>query len=81
MPNTAAFIDSLRTAFGAEAITLAMRRGAVDGSFWAIEAGHVYGRPSVEGFARCGMAPPADQPLEHEPQGFPAYPDNIATRR
>jgi hypothetical protein len=45
MPETAAFIDSMRQAFGAEEMNAAMKRGLAEGTFWAVENGHVVGKP------------------------------------
>lgn len=46
MPQTAAFIDSLREAFGADMINEQIRRGlAGEPTFHAIEAGHELGTP------------------------------------
>lgn len=43
MPVVAAFIDSLRAAFGREVIDQAIRQGIRDGTFCARENGHVVG--------------------------------------
>lgn len=45
MPLVTAWIDSLRDAFGKEAIDQAIRQGMKEGTFWAIENGKVIGRP------------------------------------
>lgn len=47
MPNTAAFIDDLRSAFGREAIDAMIRKGMKGeaGCFHAREAGHELGTP------------------------------------
>lgn len=45
MPETAALIDSLREAFGVQEMNASMKRGLVDGTFWAVENGQVVGRP------------------------------------
>lgn len=47
MPMTAAFVDSLRDAFGREAIDICIKRGmrGEDGWFHAAEAGHQVGTP------------------------------------
>lgn len=57
MPATAAFIDQLRAAFGADAITLAMREGLRDGGFWAVECGHVVGDPPLAVRVAWAVAP------------------------
>lgn len=47
MPETAAFIDALREAFGAEGINANIKKGmaGVPGYFHAKEAGHEVGTP------------------------------------
>ena len=45
MPTVAAWIDDLRAAFGAEAVTAWVRQGLADGSFHAGENGHEVGVP------------------------------------
>ena len=51
MPGVAAFIDSMRGAFGDAVITAAMRTGASDArdgrgnNFWAVEGDNVIGNP------------------------------------
>lgn len=53
MPKTAAFIDDLRAAFGAELIDGQMRAALTDGkpTFWASENGHQVGVKPDSGFA------------------------------
>lgn len=50
MPQTAAFIDALREAFGREDIDAQIRAGmsGVPGRFYARENGHEVGTPSVD---------------------------------
>jgi hypothetical protein len=45
MPETAAWIDALRAAFGHEDVTLWVRRGLDDGSFYAREGDTEIGTP------------------------------------
>ncbi len=45
MPTVAAWIDDLRLAFGAEAVTAWIRQGRADGTFHARENGHEVGAP------------------------------------
>lgn len=51
MPETAAFIDALRAAFGAEAVNAAIRKGVggLPGHFHAVENGHETGTPFPDG--------------------------------
>jgi hypothetical protein len=48
MPQTAAFIDAMREAFGAEAINPQIKKGmaGVPGFFYAKENGHEVGTPA-----------------------------------
>ena len=48
MPGVAAFIDSLRQAFGKEMVDHMIRTGLRDGTFWAVENGLVVGQPPAE---------------------------------
>lgn len=50
MPATAAFIDDLREAFGADQINAAIKKGmaGIPGHFHAREAGHEAGTPFAE---------------------------------
>ena len=52
MPETAALIDNLREQFGAAEVTRALQRGLKQGTFWAIEAGQVVGKPPAEAMRR-----------------------------
>ncbi|MDR5799231.1 MULTISPECIES: hypothetical protein [Caballeronia] len=45
MPETTAFIDALRQAFGRETIDDAYSKGRKNGEFWAIEGEFVVGLP------------------------------------
>ncbi len=45
MPTVAAWIDDLRLAFGADAVTAWIRQGRADGTFHAHENGHQVGAP------------------------------------
>jgi hypothetical protein len=50
MPTVAAWIDSLREAFGADAVNPAIRNGAAGGShFYAEENGHAIGCEAMPG--------------------------------
>lgn len=55
MPETAAFIDALREAFGRAAIDAQIRAGlaGVPGRFFAQEGGHEVGTPPVPVPRRC----------------------------
>jgi hypothetical protein len=75
MPNTAWFVDWLRSAIGPEAAMDAMKLGTRDGSFFAIENGHVWGTPTRQAFERCGLEAPADAP--EEDVGYPAITGSI----
>jgi len=44
MPVVSAWIDDLRLAFGKEGVTLWVRQGLQDGTFYATENGHEIGR-------------------------------------
>ena len=44
MPVVSAWIDDLRLAFGKEGVTLWVRQGLQDGTFYATEGGHEIGR-------------------------------------
>ncbi|WP_199710580.1 hypothetical protein [Noviherbaspirillum cavernae] len=52
MPEVAAWIDSLREAFGREQIDACIRIGIRDGSFWAMENGRTIGTPPAEARSR-----------------------------
>ncbi|NYT76540.1 hypothetical protein H0A71_06015 [Alcaligenaceae bacterium] len=50
MPETTAFIDSLREAFGAEMINEQIRKGLKgEATFYASENGHELGTPWMQG--------------------------------
>jgi hypothetical protein len=50
MPTTAAWVDELREAFGADAINPAIRNGVAGGAaFYATEGGHTIGSESMPG--------------------------------
>lgn len=63
MPQTAAFIDFCREAFGAEAVNVAIRKGigGLPGHFHAVEAGMAVGTP----FQEPGHAVTGDALLAH----------------
>lgn len=48
MPDTAAFVDAMRAAFGADAIDASIRAGIKgETTFWAAEAGRTVGTPGT----------------------------------
>lgn len=65
MPQTAAFIDFCREAFGADAVNVAIRKGigGLPGHFHAAEAGREVGTP----FQEPGHAVTGDALLAHLP--------------
>lgn len=56
MPHCAAFIDSMREAFGAEAIDESIKQMRREGTWYAIENGYVLGNPPPELLAKMGIA-------------------------
>lgn len=64
MPQTAAFIDSLRKAFGREGIDRSIKRGikGEEGWFHAVESGHQVGTPFAERDWVVPRRPPKGKP-------------------
>mgnify|MGYP000938616490 FL=1 len=63
MPKFAAFIDSLRGAFGTVEVNTWIRDGMRDGQFYAEEGGHVIGKPWIgEGVPATVIPLPTPQP-------------------
>jgi hypothetical protein len=63
MPTFAAFIDSLRAAFGTVEVNTWIRDGMRDGQFYAEEGGHVIGKPWIgEGVPATVIPLPTPQP-------------------
>lgn len=58
MPQCAAFIDSLRDAFGRESVDAWIRDGIARNRFHAAEAGHVIGSPMQWGHLGGSYLPP-----------------------
>jgi hypothetical protein len=55
MPHCAAFIDSMRDAFGAEGIDAEIKRMQREGTWYAVESGHVLGNPPREVLVMMGI--------------------------
>lgn len=75
MPGVAAFVDSLRLAFGKEMVDHMIRTGLQDGTFWAVENGLVVGQPPTDVMEkhRAGFAsfvPPVE--ISEKTQSEPA---------
>jgi hypothetical protein len=63
MPKFAAFIDSMRAAFGTVEVNTWIRDGMRDGQFYAEEGGHVIGKPWIgEGVPATVIPLPTPQP-------------------
>lgn len=71
MPGVAAFVDSLRLAFGKEMVDHMIRTGLRDGTFWAVENGLVVGQPPAavldKHFADLNDPEPPHQEAEPAP--------------
>lgn len=69
MPETAAFIDAMRDAFGADEINAAIRAG-LDGQplFWAKENGHEVGTPMALSLERSVRADERATPFHPPPK-------------
>ncbi|MBK4738924.1 hypothetical protein [Noviherbaspirillum pedocola] len=68
MPGVAAWIDSLREAFGKEMVDEMIRTGLKKGTFWAVENGNVVGQPPADvlekHFAELANPEPSVPPTE-----------------
>lgn len=58
MPQCAAFVDDLRSAFGFAEVDAWIRSGIARGRFYAEEAGHRIGRPIEWGHLGGSYVPP-----------------------